>query len=54
MLHPHLNVSVGAGLWAGFERYVTYSCAVCGMTEGAGEKTFLLPNDLALTLSYVF
>ena len=54
MLHPSLNVSVGAGVWAGYERYTLYSCAVCGMTEGGGEKTFILPNDLALTLSYVF
>ena len=54
MLHPHLNVSVGAGLWAGYQRYVAYSCPVCGMTEEAGEKTFLLPNDLLLSLSYVF
>ncbi len=54
MLHPHLNVSVGAGLWAGYQRYVAYSCPVCGMTEETGEKTFLLPNDLLLSLSYVF
>ena len=54
MLHPHLNVSVGAGIWGGFQRYTIYSCPVCGVTEESGEKTFLLPNDLALTLSYVF
>ena len=54
MLHPHLNVSVGAGVWGGFQRYTIYSCPVCGVTEESGEKTFLLPNDLALTLSYVF
>ncbi|MBQ3766584.1 MAG: DUF3575 domain-containing protein [Bacteroidales bacterium] len=54
MLHPHFNVSVGAGLWAGYQRYKTYSCPVCGMTEEVGEKTFLLPNDILLSLSYVF
>ena len=54
MLHPHLNVSLGAGVWGGFQRYTIYSCPVCGVTEESGEKTFLLPNDLALTLSYVF
>ena len=54
MLHPHLNVSLGAGVWGGFQRYTIYSCPVCGVTEESGEKTFILPNDLALTLSYVF
>ena len=54
MLHPHLNVSVGAGVWGGYQRYTTYSCPVCGVTEGSGEKTFILPNDLSLSLSYVF
>ena len=54
MLHPHLNVSVGAGLWAGYQRYTVYSCPICGMTEAMGSKTFILPNDLLLSLSYVF
>ena len=54
MLHPHVNVSLGAGVWAGFERYTTYSCPVCGMTEGTGERTFVLPSDLMVSLSYVF
>ena len=54
MLHPHLNVSLGAGVWGGLQRYTVYSCPVCGITEESGEKTFILPNDLALTLSYVF
>lgn len=54
MLHPHVNVSLGAGVWAGYERYTTYACPVCGMTEDSGEKTFILPNDLILSLSYVF
>lgn len=54
MLHPHLNVSVGAGVWGGYERFTTYSCPVCGMTEGTGEKTFILPHDLTISLSYVF
>ena len=54
MLHPHLNVSLGAGVWGGLQRYTVYSCPVCGITQESGEKTFILPNDLALSLSYVF
>ena len=45
---------LGAGVWGGFQRYTVYSCPVCGMTEESGEKTFILPNDLALSFSYVF
>ena len=48
------GISLGAGVWGGLQRYTVYSCPVCGITEESGEKTFILPNDLALTLSYVF
>ena len=54
MLHPHFNFSLGAGVWTGYQRYTTYACPVCGMTEDSGEKTFILPNDLMLSLTYVF
>ena len=54
MLPPHLNVSIGGGGWGGLQRYTIYSCPVCGITEGSGEKTFILPNDLTLAISYVF
>lgn len=54
MLHPHINLEVGAGLWGGYDRYTVYSCPVCGLTRETGNRYFLLPNDLMLTLSYVF
>ena len=38
----------------GIRSAVTDEGPVCGVTEESGEKTFILPNDLALTLSYVF
>ncbi|MBR1705301.1 MAG: DUF3575 domain-containing protein [Bacteroidales bacterium] len=54
MLHPHVNLEAGLGFWGGYDRYVTYSCPVCGLTRAAGERFFLLPNDLKLALLYVF
>ena len=54
MLHPHLNLDFGVGLWGGYDRYVTYSCPVCGLTKQRGERSFILPNDLTLSLVYVF
>ena len=54
MLTPHLNLDFGLGLWGGYDRFVTYACPVCGLTEQKGERVFVLPNDLMLSLVYVF
>lgn len=54
MLHPRLNLDFGVGFWGGYDRYVVYSCPVCGITESGGEGGFLLPNDLMVSLVYVF
>lgn len=54
MILPHLNLEFGLGLWTGGARYRTYSCPVCGITESAGDKMFILPDDLMIALAYVF
>ena len=54
MLGPHFNLDFGAGLWGGYDRYVTYECQHCGRRTGEGNKVFLLPNDILLTFSYIF
>ena len=54
MLHPHLNIEFGLGLWGGYRKYVRYSCPSCGLTTGKGDGVFLLPNDVIISLSYVF
>lgn len=54
MLLPHLNLDFGLGFWGGYAWYKAYACPVCGLTTGQGGKTFFLPNDLLLSLSYVF
>ena len=54
MLAPHLNLDFGLGFWAGYGKYVVYECPDCGRMTDSGKKFFLLPNDLIISLSYVF
>lgn len=54
MLTEHLNLEFGVGLWAGGDIYTVYSCPSCGLTLESGKKAFLLPDDIMLSLVYVF
>ena len=54
MLTRHLNLEFGAGLWSGISFYRRYSCQKCGRTIGHGRKYFLLPDDLMISVAYVF
>lgn len=54
MLSPHFNLEFGMGLWSGLAVYRQYSCPVCGLTLASGSKVFLLPDDMIISLAYVF
>ena len=54
MINPHLNLEFGLGMWNGLSIYKTYSCPVCGITVDSGNKYFLLPDDIMISLVYVF
>ena len=54
MLHPHVNMEFGLGGWAGCKWYTVYSCPKCGIKEENGRKAFILPNDLIVSIAYVF
>ena len=54
MINNHLNLDLGLGLWSGYDKYTVYECQNCGRTVGSGEKFFVLPNDILLTISYIF
>lgn len=54
MLSKHFNLEFGLGLWSGMAWYRRYSCPVCGLTTASGRKWFLLPDDVMLSLAYVF
>lgn len=49
-----LNVEFGAYLWGGGTRYVTYACPHCGKRVGEGTKVFFLPDEVRISLQFVF
>ena len=54
MIFPHFNIEFGLGMWGGGGSYRSYSCPVCGITVGEGNKMFILPDDGMIALVYVF
>lgn len=54
MISRHFNVEFGLGLWGGTAWYRKYSCPVCGLTIEDGMKWFILPDDLMISIAYVF
>lgn len=54
MLSSHFNLEFGLGLWTGYSIYTEYSCPVCGITQLSGNRLFLLPDDVMISLVYVF
>lgn len=54
MLNSHINVDVGAGVWAGYDVYRTYACQTCGKEIENGGKYFVLPGDIKLAVTYIF
>ena len=54
MLSRHFNLEFALGMWGGLDWYRRYSCPVCGITIGEGVKGFVLPDDMAVTVAYVF
>lgn len=54
MISRHFNIEFGIGLWGGSAWYRKYTCPLCGFTEEQGRKWFLLPDDLMISLAYVF
>ena len=54
MLSAHFNLEFGVGLWGGLASFRQYSCPVCGLTMSSGNKFFLRPDDVMISLVYVF
>lgn len=54
MLSRNLNLEFGAGLWGGVTKYVVYKCPTCGYVVESGEKFFVLPDDVFVSLVLVF
>ena len=54
MLSPHWNIEFGLGMWGGISWYRKYSCPSCGLTVDNGREWFARPDDLLVSLVYVF
>ena len=54
MLHKHINLEAGVGVWAGHDWYSVYACPRCGRVVDKGNDFFFLLNDVILSVTYVF
>ena len=54
MLSKHFNIEFGVGFWGGLDVYHRYSCPVCGLLMSTGKRLFVLPDDLMISIAYVF
>lgn len=54
MISPHFNLEFGAGVWGGLDIFTRYSCQVCGAVNDRGRGPFILPDDIMISLAYVF
>jgi hypothetical protein len=54
MLSKHVNMEFGLGFCGGLDIYRKYSCPSCGVTVDQGRKAFLLPDDITISVVYVF
>lgn len=54
MLAPRFNIEFGLGVWSGLDMFRCYSCPVCGVTLESGRTRFILPDDVMISLAYVF
>lgn len=54
MLSKHLNMDFGLGFWGGVKDYTVYACPKCGTKVNEGVGGFILPNDIIISIAYVF
>ena len=53
MLNKWLNLEFGAGVWGGSTQYKVYACPRCGKVLDSGNKWFVRPNELIISLVFV-
>ncbi len=54
MVSSHFNVEFGLGGWGGLDFFRKYSCPMCGTVLDEGRKLFALPDDILISVVYVF
>ena len=54
MLKEHWNLDFGLGVWGGWTKYRNYEYPENGKLIEQGQKWFFLPNEVILSIVYVF
>jgi len=54
MLTKNWNIEFGAGFWAGKTDYNRYDCPFCGRVTERGDKFFILPDDMKVSMVLTF
>lgn len=55
MLHKNLNIELGAGLWGGRHlEYTLYECPECMRIRENGPRGFISPDEVSLSIMYIF
>lgn len=54
LIGEHINFDFGIGLWGGRKDYVTYQCTNCGRITDSGTKWFLMPDDIMVSITFIF
>ena len=54
LLSGHWNIEFGLGFWAGVESFSKYNCPRCGRTVDSGTRFFVMPNDVLVSIVYIF
>ena len=54
MIHKNWNIEFGVGVWGGKTKYNAYRCTNCGSVISSGEKFFILPDDVFVSLIFIF
>ena len=54
MLHEKVNLDLGLSAWGGRKTFVTYACPSCGKITGEGSDWFLMPNEITISIAYIF
>lgn len=54
MVHENVNLELGAGAWAGYRTWTAYDCPRCGLITGSGSGAFILPDNVFISVQYIF
>ena len=54
LIGKNFNLNFGAYVWGGRKDYVVYECPACGRRIESGKKTFVMPTNITLGVTWIF